>query len=139
MAETFHLVCAACGQVLTAGCRIGPLDDYREDSQDREAPVQPGVMVILPEAVVLPIHHPDQTISERLVSPAGSIVVNPADVLQTALQQSGIDNGCCGSDGCDGPNRSCRCGQVSATQWADCWTQAEVRFLPDAVLVRSSS
>lgn len=36
--------------------------------------------------------------------------------------------------GFDGPNRACAtCGAVVATGWSDCWTQAEIRFLPEAV------
>lgn len=83
--------------------------------------------------MILTIHHPDQTKAEQVVSPPGSIAVNPGDVLRKALNRSGVNNGCCDSDGCDGPNRSCVCGQTVATEWADCWTRAEVRFLPDAV------
>lgn len=31
-------------------------------------------------------------------------------------------NGCCGLDGCDGPNRVCECGNLVGTEKSDCWT-----------------
>lgn len=31
-------------------------------------------------------------------------------------------NGCCGLDGCDGPNRICGCGTEVGTESSDCWT-----------------
>lgn len=31
-------------------------------------------------------------------------------------------NGCCGLDGCDGPNRVCSCGAEVGTDISDCWT-----------------
>jgi hypothetical protein len=31
-------------------------------------------------------------------------------------------NGCCGLDGCDGPNRVCSCGAYVGTEMNDCWT-----------------
>lgn len=44
-----YLACAACGRPLTAGCRLGLLEEFREDCVDMEAPVDRGVMVVLPE------------------------------------------------------------------------------------------
>lgn len=136
MTHLRHIACAACGRSLSTGCRIGTLEDFEPDCEERTSPVPAGVMVVLPDPAVLSVHHPDGTIGERLVSSAGAISVNPVDVPKKALKRSGINNGCCDSDGCDGPNRSCRCGQVVAIQWADCWTRAEVRFLKEAVVVR---
>jgi hypothetical protein len=62
-----------------------------------------------------------------------SIVINPQNLLPNTLLVSGIDNGCCGSDGMDGPNRSCQCGAVIAIERSDCWTPAKISFLSDAV------
>jgi hypothetical protein len=39
-------------------------------------------------------------------------------------------NGCCGLDGCDGPNRVCRCGEHIGTEQSDCWSPRV--FVPDA-------
>jgi hypothetical protein len=38
-------------------------------------------------------------------------------------------NGCCGLDGCDGPNRLCQCGAHIGTELSDCWTPR--MFIPD--------
>lgn len=38
-------------------------------------------------------------------------------------------NGCCGLDGCDGPNRVCACGADVGTEMSDCWTS--YLFIPD--------
>ncbi|WP_120501224.1 hypothetical protein [Roseovarius sp. EL26] len=38
-------------------------------------------------------------------------------------------NGCCGLDGCDGPNRVCSCGAEVGTEMSDCWTSH--LFIPD--------
>jgi hypothetical protein len=38
-------------------------------------------------------------------------------------------NGCCGLDGCDGPNRVCSCGAEIGTEMSDCWTS--YLFIPD--------
>lgn len=65
---------------------------------------------------------------------ASAYSVNPLDVVPSALTSSGVDNGCCGSDGCDGANRSCKCGHVLGIEWSDCWTAAEVLFDPEAVV-----
>jgi len=75
----------------------------------------------------------DEIAGRKVYSGAGAIASNPEDILTDSLTSAGADNGCCGSDGCDGPNRACLCGSIVATQWSDCWTPAEVRFLPDAV------
>jgi hypothetical protein len=61
--------------------------------------------------------------------------VNPRDVF-TGMIRTGLDQGCCGSDGLDGPNRACACGNVVATEKSDCWTQPEVLFLKGSVDLR---
>ena len=38
-------------------------------------------------------------------------------------------NGCCGLDGCDGPNRICECEAFVGTEKSDCWTP--MVFIPD--------
>lgn len=38
--------------------------------------------------------------------------------------------GCCGKDGCDGPNLICTCGQAVATECSDCWTSYYIHFEP---------
>ena len=46
-------------------------------------------------------------------------------------------NGCCGEDGCDGPNQICKCGSEVATVVSDCWTSYYVHFEPDHTILDS--
>lgn len=50
--------------------------------------------------------------------------VNLADVLPSVQKTTNARrlNGCCGLDGCDGPNRVCSCGAEVGTEQSDCWT-----------------
>jgi hypothetical protein len=54
------------------------------------------------------------------------------DVVRSSV--SGRLNGCCGLDGCDGPNLVCRfCMAEIAVERSDCWTPQEVVLLAAAV------
>lgn len=117
-----HLSCSACGRRLTRDCRVGALEEFTVDAQDREPSVQVGVMVRLEDLADRP-----------LVAMAGCISTNPDDVIRSAVKHIGPQAGCCGLSGMDGPNVSCVCGAVVGAEWSDCFTQAEVRFLPEAV------
>jgi hypothetical protein len=129
-----RLTCTACGRPLTRDCRWGALAEHDLTGGDRAPTVPVGALVRLTEESSSPITQADgRVIGLKVFSPAGAIVAHPDDVLADALLSHGLDNGCCGSGGYDGPNRACLCGAVVATEWSDCWTQAEVRFLPDAV------
>ncbi|MFE0276047.1 hypothetical protein ACFWZY_28735 [Streptomyces sp. NPDC058992] len=69
------------------------------------------------------------------------IVLARADVRHLErTSQPGRLNGCCGLDGCDGPNLVCRwCRTEIATERSDCWTPQEVVLVPAAVeIVRSA-
>ncbi|MEU8825204.1 hypothetical protein [Streptomyces sp. NPDC048636] len=63
------------------------------------------------------------------------VVLARADVHGTELTSlRGRRNGCCGLDGCDGPNLVCRgCAAEVATEYSDCWTPQEVVLVPAAV------
>lgn len=128
-----HLTCAACARQLTFECRLGRADEHDVTAGDREPAVPQGVIVQLTSAEAHPVTQFGQIIHRHLVSEAGALAVHPEDVLPGALISTGTDNGCCGSDGSDGPNRSCPCGAVLGTEWSDCWTRAEVRFCLAAV------
>lgn len=130
-----HLVCTRCRTALTRDCRLGADGDY-DRLADQGAPSVPaGIIVRRNIEDALTVSPAKGREKRRKVSAAGAFSINPADLCEGALKPSGIDNGCCGSDGLDGPNRSCACGQVLGTQWSDCWTQAEVRFEPDRVAI----
>jgi len=53
----------------------------------------------------------------------GSFLVHPDDLINVNLiAESKRLNGCCGLDGCDGPNLQCAvCGSFVATKMTDCW------------------
>ena len=58
--------------------------------------------------------------------------LNPKDVEGTTERtaKAGRLNGCCGLDGCDGPNLVCKkCGAEIGTLQSDCWTP--LIFVPD--------
>ncbi|ANU06832.1 hypothetical protein [Paraurantiacibacter namhicola] len=58
--------------------------------------------------------------------------LNPEDFEATGkvTRKRGRTNGCCGLDGCDGPNIECReCGTEIGTKQSDCWTP--LIFVPD--------
>ena len=131
-----HLECVACGKTLTRECSWGSAEDYDATSMDRAPAVPVGLMVRLEGADEVPVYQGEAVIRVHVYSPAEAIALNPEDLLPDSLVQAGDDNGCCGSDGLDGPNRACRCGVILATEWSDCWTQSEVRFLPSAVIDR---
>lgn len=129
-----RLGCRACGEALTHPAAWGSPSERDETVRDQQSPVPLGLMIRMKE-VCSPVYDRNgRVIGTRLYSPEGAIAVHPEIVIDGTLKSSGSDNGCCGSDGCDGPNRSCTCGQVVATEWSDCWTWAEVRFLPEAVV-----
>ncbi|QBX55261.1 hypothetical protein EXE58_07205 [Nocardioides seonyuensis] len=67
----------------------------------------------------------------------GCLVTNPLDAPDLEPHPEPRRNsGCCGHDGCDGPNRVCPgCDAAVATLSDDCWTLVELRFEPDAVRV----
>jgi hypothetical protein len=131
-----YLNCAKCGCRLTAECIFGEDADYCPEAQDRESPLKRGIIVVQRQEIAKPINQNGKVIGSHVESGAGDFSVNPEDVLPGVLSTTGVDNGCCGSDGCDGPNRRCTCGGVLGTEWSDCWTQAEIRFTSDAVIVQ---
>jgi hypothetical protein len=135
MELAMHLSCAKCGRVLTVECRLGIPDDHIRDPGMREPAVTQGVVVVLPDEDTAKTIKEGPVVRLRVRSPPGAFAVNPLDIRSDALVSVGIDNGCCGSDGMDGPNRGCVCGAVLGTEWSDCWTQAEVRFNPEAVML----
>lgn len=129
-----HLRCVNCASPLTRECRWGTLEEYDQEAAGRAPTVAPGVMVRLPDEDAAPVVRSGEVIGVGVRSPANAIAINPADSSVDSLRSVRDDTGCCGSDGFDGPNRACAtCGAVLATEWSDCWTQAEIRFLPEAV------
>jgi len=113
-----HLSCAKCSRPLTVECHLGSSEDYARDPGIRQPTVPQGIIVVVP-----------------FESGEEAVVSNPLDIHPGALASVGVDSGCCGSDGMDGLNRACVCGAVLGTEWSDCWTPAEIRFDPDAIIM----
>jgi hypothetical protein len=63
---------------------------------------------------------------------SGVYVVNLGDVVNVQLtSDSHRLNGCCGLDGCDGPNLQCEsCKTYIATKMTDCWQPHCIVFDP---------
>lgn len=58
--------------------------------------------------------------------------LNPEDIETTTklTRKASRLNGCCGLDGCNGPNTLCKnCGAEAGTTQSDCWTP--LVFIPD--------
>ena len=141
MGALVFLTCRHCGAPLTRPVSWAPesaYDPQRANPPERPGSwVPPGSLIRFAKADVVPVSRRGEVIGSHEHSPAGALALNPVDVI--AEQWRSIperDGGCCGSDGCDGPNRRCLCGAVLATERSDCWTPAEVRFLPTAVEVQ---
>lgn len=128
------LTCAGSGPVLTRPMsRLDSLPVATQIDEVSYAPtLEPGTWAIDPEPRW-------RTSKGAPASTMGCLVVNPADALDLRPHPAvGRNSGCCGHDGCDGPNRLCPgCGAEVATLSDDCWTYVEVRFEPGAVRVIS--
>jgi len=66
----------------------------------------------------------------------GEYIVSLADVVNVCLTTDFRRlNGCCGLDGCDGPNLHCeKCGIYVATKMTDCWQPHCVVFDPTSTV-----
>lgn len=62
--------------------------------------------------------------------------VNPEDVTEAVRMTKNMLrlNGCCGLDGCDGPNQICECGAEIGTLRTDCWTPTVFIPVPQTTL-----
>jgi len=64
----------------------------------------------------------------------GQYIINLADRRKmTAHSDPRRLAGCCGLDGCDGPNQLCACGAEVATEKSDCWMPHSLIFVRAAV------
>ena len=145
MAHMVVFRCRRCHGDVTAPVREVPLPD--EDSapapyelpQGAECPprMAPGTFAYDPPEAGERVFRPQFAGAALGLQRAGlnGIVLARADVRgaePTTLR--GRRNGCCGLDGCDGPNVVCRaCTAEVATERSDCWTPQEVVLLPAAV------
>jgi hypothetical protein len=150
------LVCSSCAAVLTVELAPGEPSVLVRNAVDRHPVVARGLVVIDPEnrmtyrwrpssgapGAANPAGHADHEAvgawETHEECPAGSVVVNPQDLLRDAVVVVGGGGGCCGPDGLTGPNQGCAvCGQILGTAQLDCWTPSEIRFLPNRVRRRT--
>jgi hypothetical protein len=130
--EVVVVACMRCGNRLSGPLVTTLHTALRLDAQDGTPTIARGLVARDPDAQVTWVQVGRGPRHEREKSPAGALVMHPDDAA--GLRSTGTDGGCCGSDGCDGPNRACtNCGVAVATALTDCWTAFEVRFAPDAV------
>jgi hypothetical protein len=129
------VVCSQCGSPLTVALLAAAPDRLFRYASDRQPVVEPGVAIVDPEPRTVWKSSPDKIRETVELCPAGSLVVNPDDLLPGGVVVTGNAVGCCGLDRMDGPNQACAsCGQVLGTAQTDGWTPAEVRFLPAAIV-----
>ncbi len=117
-----HLICRQCSTRLTLDLHLVPLN-MPDRLLGGEPMVAPGTTM-----------REDGSYSKREV---GSFLANAADVEHVKLTSDTRRlAGCCGLDGCDGPNLQCEvCGTYVATKRSDCWTPHFIAFDPVATQV----
>ncbi|MDH7974425.1 hypothetical protein QH494_19725 [Sphingomonas sp. AR_OL41] len=117
------LICRSCGRQLSR-----PVNLLEEDApkaptptiEDQVPPFAEGIALIVREepirTVIVGDPHP--------LSVTPQAWMNPNDLLKTVRNSNLASrlNGCCGLDGCDGPNQLCVCGAEIGTRLSDCWT-----------------
>ncbi|ROP27666.1 hypothetical protein [Couchioplanes caeruleus] len=136
--------CLRCGAVLTEDLEALPLSELDEPvapcdlepGEDCPAWVPLGRFAVDPDPFGPP-HVPSST-DERIhvsAGPRNTVLIHPDDLIVRRLHPDlSRRNGCCGLDGCDGPNLVCDCGNEIATESSDCWTSRVVRLEPLAVV-----
>jgi uncharacterized protein (TIGR02996 family) len=113
--------CAACGLTLT-----GPLWPLADAAWVGEADGTP----------LVPAGYFMQSDGTLRAGMAGHYCVNLADLRNTGPHpDSRRHNGCCGADGCDGPNTVCGNGHEVGTECSDCWMPHFVHLDPAFVLL----
>lgn len=127
MRKSLH--CAACGAPLTApleilsekdpGVQVPEFDDGKPLTQCGIGfeSFEPVLSTVLGDRVALDFT-PQYWLNPDDLSPA---VRNSDDMTRL--------NGCCGLDGCNGPNQLCSCGAEIGTLRTDCWTP--YMFIPE--------
>jgi hypothetical protein len=67
----------------------------------------------------------------------GCLIVNVEDMINTVNHTiTGRLNGCCGLDGCDGPNKMCINGHEVATEKSDCWMPMAIIFEKEKTILK---
>lgn len=112
-----HVECRQCATPLSTELRAVPMSERNETM---------GVDLLSAGTVM---REDGSYFSER----DGFYIVHPDDLQHVKLTtDSKRLNGCCGLDGCDGPNLQCEiCGTYVATKMTDCWMAHYVVLEPE--------
>ena len=112
-----HLICKQCSTRLTADLGLVPID-WQSQAMGEDLLARGSAMQV------------DGSSPE---SEIGKFLANVADAEHMTLTSDYRRlNGCCGLDGCDGPNLLCEvCGTYVATKRTDCWTRHHIVFDPN--------
>lgn len=129
MKGTFH--CRECGAALTGELEILSLKDPsipKPDMADQQAVCLPGTGYKSYE----PVQRSFDPKRPAKLEFSPQFWLNPKDVegATKLTTKAGRLSGCCGLDGCDGPNLVCKnCGAEAGTMQSDCWTP--LIFVPE--------
>lgn len=121
--------------IVCAGCACPLSTELIELTDDSLLSFADGTQLVPSGHLWIP--SPDRA-ADYSQAAAGHLLVTKADTKHLVLHnQPGLLNGCCGLDGCDGPNTLCgHCGSEVATERSDCWMAHSVAFASSAVRQR---
>ena len=123
------LYCKACRRALTRAVTMVSGRDpgvVPPELEDMQSPTAGGTVFKSYESYRHALSDP-----RHLLQYIPQVWMNLADLLGEARFTPKLERrfGCCGLDGCDGPNRICECGEHIGTESSDCWTPR--MFIPD--------
>ena len=120
-----HLACRQCSTRLTTDLQMVPFIERNETMG--EAFLRPGTVM--------------QEDGSYFQGKAGAFIAHIDDTLRLKLTtESRRLNGCCGLDGCDGPNLQCEvCDTYLATKMTDCWMPHCIVFDPNTTRAAEGS
>ena len=127
--ETVVLRCRSCGSDLSI-----PVQVYRAGFGGFDTPELPDNQHAIASGYAFESHVPYRT---RMGPTKGPLEFVPQYWMTTRDLLPAVRvtrdprrlNGCCGLDGCDGPNRECACGAAVGTEMSDCYTS--FLFIPE--------
>ena len=105
-----HLQCRQCGSRLS-----GAMDAFNEGTP---ICLEDGTPLI-PKGMIAKSSKLEKAGFEWSNVDESDWIIHPEDLSN--IKPEGIRNGCCGPDGCDGPNVACKCGNILGTEFGDCW------------------
>jgi hypothetical protein len=128
--DTVILTCSQCHRPLSTVLRVEREDDARTAAiewQDNMVTIRKGVAHLSSTSIQL--GNPKLEFTPQ-------VWLNPEDLADRVRNIDDYSrlNGCCGLDGCDGPNQVCvGCGNEVGTLQSDCWTSTQFIVEPSGV------